>query len=90
VKAARTDSNQRAIMAVLRASGCSVQSLHRVGGGVPDLLVARAGVNYLIEVKVPKEKLNTVQRVWHAKWRGEVMVWHSVEDAIEWLKARRT
>lgn len=37
--AARTDRNQAEIVKALRAAGCSVQCLHAVGGGVPDLLV---------------------------------------------------
>lgn len=37
--AARTDDNQAGTVAVLRQAGASVQTLHRVGGGCPDLLV---------------------------------------------------
>ncbi|HEY6875585.1 MAG TPA: hypothetical protein VI384_04425 [Candidatus Dormibacteraeota bacterium] len=39
---AATDANQADIAKALRAAGCQVQSLHQLGGGVPDLLVGRA------------------------------------------------
>ena len=39
--ASRVDSNQPEIVATLRGMGCSVQHLHAVGKGVPDLLVGR-------------------------------------------------
>ena len=52
-RAARVDANQPAIVAALRAAGCDVQDLSKVGNGVPDLLVQRAGVIYLLEAKRP-------------------------------------
>jgi len=38
-RAARTDSNQAAIVAAFRDLGCSVFTLHTVGRGFPDLAV---------------------------------------------------
>ena len=48
--ASRVDSNQPEIVATLRGMGCSVQHLHAVGKGVPDLLVGCRGVNLLVAV----------------------------------------
>lgn len=86
---ARTDATQAAIVAALRAAGCSVQSLHTVGGGVPDLLVGRAGVNYLLECKVyvglrrPKmRRLRETQFAWHWAWVGQVAVVATIEEAF--------
>jgi len=42
--AKRTDKNQAMIIAALRAAGCSVQSLHAVGQGFPDLCVGVPGL----------------------------------------------
>lgn len=80
----RTDNNQAAIVAALRAVGCSVECLHAVGHGVPDLLcgVPSTGMNLLLEVKMPTGKLTPDQRAWHGAWRGQVAVVHCIEDAL--------
>jgi Holliday junction resolvase len=70
-RAARTDSNQTEIVAILRSLGCSVQMLHAVGAGCPDLLVGVAGQNLLIEIKDGSRKpsarrLTSDQGVWGA------------------------
>ena len=71
-------------MAALRQSGCSVQSLHRVGQGCPDLLIGFIGRTYLAEVKVGDKGLNKVQVAWWNRWRGSAMIFRSVDEAIEW------
>lgn len=86
-RAAKIDTNQPQIVAALRAAGASVQPLHAVGKGVPDLLVAHRGTNYLIEVKdgakPPSErKLTPAQVDWHGAWRGQVAVAETVEQAL--------
>ena len=83
----RIDANQREIVAALRAVGCSVESLAQLGGGVPDLLVGRGGVNYLLEVKdglkPPSRRVLTDDEAgWHRNWRGGVVVVKSVSDAL--------
>ena len=66
----QADNNQAAIVAALRAAGCSVQLIQGANGqrGVPDLLVGARGpcdmrgcaqdacgrMTYLLEVKRPK------------------------------------
>ena len=81
-RARRVDGNQAEIVAALRQSGCSVEVLSDVGRGVPDILAARANVNYLIEVKLPGEPLNAEQSDWHRNWRGETHVVESVSGAL--------
>ncbi len=84
----RVDANQPAIVHALRLAGCSVEHLHQVGEGCPDLLCAIAGdQTFLIEVKdgakpVPKQALTKDQVVWHARWRGKVHVVNSVDQAL--------
>ena len=83
VRAAAVDSNQPEIVATLRGMGCSVQHLHAVGKGVPDLLVGCRGVNLLVEVKVDGNGLNDLQVAWHTKWAGQAEIVRSSEQAAE-------
>ena len=87
-RAARTDANQSAIVDALRVVGCTVQPLHAVGQGVPDLLVGFRGQNLLIEVKdgnkPPSRRRKTEdQMIWHDAWRGQVAVVRNVQEALE-------
>ncbi len=69
-RSARTDGNQRAIVKALRKAGASVETLHMVGKGVPDLLVGIGGKTFLVEVKNDKGTLTPDQVRWHGEWRG--------------------
>lgn len=87
-RAARVDANQEVIIAALRKIGASVQPLHTVGDGCPDLLVGWRGVNSLLEVKDGKQppskrRLNALQTSWRDSWRGSVHKVESVQDALE-------
>lgn len=84
---AKTDANQKDVISALRKMGCTVESLHRVGGGVPDLLVGFRGKNYLFEVKVEGGKLNDTQHAWISSWRGSVYIVRSVDDAVGLINA---
>lgn len=81
--AARTDSNQAEIVKALRDAGRSVVSLHRVGQGVPDLLVGNNGVNFLLEVKIKGGDFTPGQEKFAKEWRGEVVTVRSPLEAIE-------
>lgn len=88
MRAAKTDGNQSLIVEALRAAGCSVQPLHTVGQGVPDLLVGVAGKNALVEVKDPAQppsarRLTPDQKRWHAEWKGTAHVVETVEQALQ-------
>lgn len=87
MRAAKVDANQAEIVKVLRQVGVSVQPLHMVGGGVPDLLCAIGNRVFLIEVKdgakVPSaQKLTPDQVVWHAAWPAPVHIVNSVDAAL--------
>lgn len=78
-RAARVDRNQKEIVEYLRKRGATVQPLHTVGRGCPDLLVGHGGKNYLLEVKdgeKPKsaQKLTPDEDAWHFMWLGQVAV----------------
>jgi len=85
---ARTDANQADLVEALRACGASVQPLHAVGRGCPDLLIGIGGHNLLLEVKdgskPPSKRTLTDDQVrWHAEWRGQVCVVSSAVEALE-------
>lgn len=81
----RTDANQREIVAALRAAGASVQSLHTIGKGCPDLLIGYRGRNILLEVKSGPYKISESQTQWWIAWRGQVRRIYTVGQALEML-----
>jgi Holliday junction resolvase len=87
-RAAKVDANQGQVVEALRKAGCTVQLLHAVGGGCPDLLVSCQGQVLLIEVKdgskpPSAQKLTPDQITWHAGWQAQVHIVNSVEQALE-------
>jgi hypothetical protein len=86
-RAARTDLNQGEIVAALRRVGATVQLLHMVGSGCPDIAAGRAGVTYFIEIKRPGEKLTDAEAAWHQKWQGHVVIVHDVDEALRAIQA---
>jgi hypothetical protein len=91
MRAARVDANQAAIVDALRKAGATVQPLHTVGQGVPDLLVGYRLQTILIECKdgdkAPSERrLTPDQLAWHREWRGgPLAVVCDVESALRVL-----
>jgi Holliday junction resolvase len=90
-RAARIDQNQVAIVNGLRQAGCSVLSLAAIGGGCPDLLCGRQGVNLLIEVKNGRKSpsaraLTAEQLEFLDSWRGTAVVVNSLEEALAMMK----
>jgi len=84
---ARTDSNHKQVLEILRRGGWSASSTHRVGFGFPDIVAARAGLTIMVEVKdgakVPSaRKLSKKQVRFLATWPGQVIVAVSGLDAL--------
>jgi hypothetical protein len=74
-RAARTDANQAAIVAALRAAGCSVLDTSSLGRGFPDLVVGTQGRTLLVEVKDGSKppsarRLTDAHQTLHSTWRG--------------------
>lgn len=87
MRTAKVDANQGEVVQALRNIGCTVQLLHAVGKGCPDLLCGYRGVNVLIEVKdgskPPSARTLTPDQVkWHGSWAGQVHVAASVDEAL--------
>lgn len=95
MRAAKIDANQPDVVKALRLAGCTVQHLHQVGAGCPDLLVAVNQHVFLIEVKdgskIPSaQKLTPDQVIWHAAWKAEVHVVNSIEGALQVAQLYKT
>ena len=81
--AKKVDIIQHEIIQKLRSVvGVTVFPTHMAHFGFPDIVVGRAGVNYLLEIKMPGQKLTKYQEEFHNNWRGKVSVVHSWEEAF--------
>jgi hypothetical protein len=79
----RVDSTQADIVLALRRIGASVQHLHTIGKGCPDLLVGYRGKNILIEVKSDGGRVTEDESNWIWHWRGgKVHIVTTTEEAI--------
>ena len=86
-RAAAVDANQPEIVKALRDVGASVQHLHTVGKGCPDIAVGFRGKNYLLEIKDGSKppsgrKLTTDEAEWHLKWGGAVSIVNTTNEAL--------
>lgn len=95
-RAAKIDANQPEIVKVLRQMGCTVQPLHTVGDGCPDLLVGAFGVTLLMEVKDGSKppsarRLTPDQEIWHRAWTGgPLVIVTDIEGAIRAVSVCRS
>lgn len=79
-----TDHNQAEIVAALRDAGHQVVTLHGVGGGFPDLIVARGGRCWLVEVKTRGGRLTPAQVKFFEQWQGPpIRIVRTVDEALE-------
>src|SRR4030095_2362561 len=86
-RAAKVDRNQSEIVTALRDVGASVQPLHTIGQGCPDVLVGYRGMNFVLEIKdgkaPPSKRRQTHdEQDWFEEWKGEAMIVESVDDAL--------
>lgn len=84
MRAYRVDANQKEIVAILRRQGWTVQHLHKVGEGCPDILVGvDKKYNVLLEIKDGDGKLTPQQIIWHADWQGQAAIVRTAVEAIQ-------
>lgn len=86
-RAAKVDANQSCITNALRKIGASVQPLHAVGNGCPDIMVGYRGRTFCLEIKdgdksKSKRVLTDEQITWIQNWRGHVRVVENLNQAI--------
>ncbi len=91
---ARVVRNQPEVVKLFRQLGATVQHLHTVGKGCPDLLIGYCGANGVVEIKDPQQppsgrRLTEDETKWHRDWRGNVVVIQTPEDVTEYLSRLR-
>jgi hypothetical protein len=98
----KIDASQPGIVNGLRKIGASVESLAKIKGGCPDILVGFNGYNYLLEIKTPNSahskskpglkgngsKTKSTQIEWYRCWRGRVDVIETLEEAVSIVTGR--
>ena len=90
-RAAKTDDNHKEILDAFRKFGCSVFSLHQVGQGFPDAIIAKYHRNILVEIKdgkkpLSKRKLTDDQIDFHKDWQGPIAIVKSLDDVVNVMK----
>ena len=91
----KIDSNQPAIVKVLRDLGVSVLHTHTLGQGAPDIIVGMGEYGaHLVEIKdgtLPpsKRRLTPDEAAFHQNWHGTVHIIESEAQAIEFVNAIR-
>lgn len=88
MRAKRVDDNQKRIVEQLRRLNISVQHLHTVGQGCPDLLLGFRNKNFLIELKDEKKvasakKLTPDEEKFFSQWRGQVTRCENLEEILK-------
>ncbi|HEX6427989.1 MAG TPA: hypothetical protein VF008_09905 [Niastella sp.] len=88
MRAKRVDDNQAKIVEQLRRLGVTVQHLHTIGQGCPDLLLGVRGRNFLIELKdsektESQKRLTDDEKEFFNTWRGQVNKCETLEDILK-------
>lgn len=88
MRAKRVDDNQKQIVRQLRQLGISVQHLHTIGQGCPDLLLGYRNRNFLVELKDAKKalsakKLTDDEETFFNTWRGQVNKCETIDEIIK-------
>ena len=85
MRARRVDANHGEIIAAFRRLGYSVVDLSRLGNGIPDLLIAKAGHAALVEIKdgaksPSRRKLTLFEKAFRDRWSGAYHVVETLDD----------
>jgi hypothetical protein len=88
MRAKRVDDNQKRIVEQLRKLNISVQHLHTIGQGCPDLLLGFRNRNFLIELKDESKspsakRLTDDERQFFNDWNGQVNKCESLEEILK-------
>lgn len=90
----KVDDNQPEIVKFIRSMGATVQHLHTIGKGCPDIAIGYAGLTMLAELKdgskpVSAQKLTADEQKWHDDWKGGVYLIRNVKDAANAVSTLR-
>lgn len=91
MRKARTDTNQKELVKVMRQMGMSVAVTSSAHDGFTDTVVGFGGVTVLVEIKdgnksLSRRKLTPAQVVFHDEFKGAITVIETVDQAIELVK----
>ena len=83
----RVDDNQKEIVKWFREFGFSVAHTHTIGKGFPDIVVAKYGITFLVEIKdgskpPSAQKLTEDEEKFHKEWKGVIKIIRNLEDVI--------
>lgn len=81
--AKKVDANHAKIVKTFKQLGFSVCDLSACGLGVPDLLLAKGKMNYLVEIKSDKGTFTEPQVEFIKAWNADIFVVRSVDEAIK-------
>lgn len=91
-RAARIDGNQNLIVRQLKQLGFEVAITSQLGSGFPDLLIAKAGVNTLVELKdgskpPSQRQLTPLEKEFFLRWstKGKIIVADSLDSILNQL-----
>lgn len=84
---AKADDNQPEIVNHFRNLGFSVAHTYTVGKGMVDIVVAKNGVNVLVEIKdgakpPSARKLTLDEQKFHDEWKGLIRVVETFDDVV--------
>ncbi len=80
--AKKVDANHAEIVKVFKRLGFAVCDLSACGLGVPDLLISKSRVNYLVEIKSEKGTFTEPQIEFIQNWNADIFVIRSVDEAV--------
>lgn len=95
---AKKDTNHNIIGSLFKKLGWSWWDTHQLGGGFPDGIAGKPGMNILCEIKdgnkPPSARKLTVDEIdFHKSWRGPLHIVETAEDVLkinsEYLEARK-
>lgn len=78
---AKRDANEADIVKEFERHGMTVFRLDRP----LDLLVGYNNRNYLVEIKMPKKKLNATQTKFTLDWKGQYFICHTIQQANRFI-----
>jgi len=78
----RKDANHNQIAKVFERAGCTVVDTSSMGGGFPDMIVARRGRTVVVEVK-SRSKPSDDQKDFAIWWRGAHAFVYSDDEALD-------
>lgn len=78
----KVDGNQSEIITQAKQLNISVQSLHQLGKGCPDVLFGYGGINIFAEIKDGNNDLNEQQIEFHSNWQGQICTIRNIDDLL--------